>query len=135
LRGILFLLFLLNVSLTSCTKDTSTNINDEQIKLKLKANILEGKAPLSIKFTGTLTGKIDTLKLWSNCTVGFCEGGTKTCISYCPPSDDNSFVYAKKKYVKEYTYDSPGHYNPYIYLRIYNKNESIMSDTLSIIVN
>lgn len=116
-----------------CDKDsTSIDQDKSKIKFKLSADKIEGNAPLTIKFTGTLTGNIDTLKLCNGCPYSFCKSNPHTCILYCSSCDTP--ISAQTEYFYEYTYDDSGTYRPYMWLNLFGLKNRIYSDTLIVTV-
>jgi hypothetical protein len=98
------------------------------IRLVLAADTTEGSAPLTVHFTGTLHGNIDTLEMCVPAMV-LCPGYGKLCIQYCLPDTSQP---AQRVYTAEETYESVRSYKAVMVLQ--SKQGLIRSDSLLITV-
>ena len=121
--------FFILVFFSTCGDPTSYN-EDGQIKFTLSVDRSIGPSPIEANFTGTLHGKIDTLKLFYPPAVLY-HGDTKTVIRY---AQNDTFIYARETYNlrHEYTSSVPDTYSAYMLLQGLNKD--YLSDTLKIII-
>ena len=124
---IIIILILIPISFYSCNESSTESIEDNSLKLILSADKLTGESPLTVNFTGTFSGKIDTVQMKVPSYFMF-PGTGKTVITYSLP---DSIVPAEKKYNTYYVYGT-GTYKAV--MMVQSKFRNYYSDTLSIVV-
>lgn len=122
-------LLLLSSTIYFSCKDKSTGYIDDQFpRLVLTADNTNGSEPLTVNFTGTFYGKIDTLQMLVPADIMF-PGIGKTVIIYSLPDTLQS---ARRTYTSSYTYPA-GNYKAVLLLQ--SKYKRFVSDTLNITVH
>lgn len=121
------LLFLGVVVFICCSDDTTKPTVSNEARLVLTADKVSGPAPLTVHFTGSLHGKIDTLVMCVPDMV-LCPGYGKTCVFYCSPDTSQQ---AKRVYLAEAYYTSAGDYKAVMVL-LSKHSYDIYSDSLAI---
>ncbi len=132
-------LFLLALLLGSSCDSTSDTDNWHPIRFELAADKVEGTAPDTVTFTGTLYGDIDALVMGTP-DVCFCPHELQRsslqlmgpqpeiCICYYVSDSTQS---AKRSYVETYIYEAPGTYKASMRLNCLN---GVFSDTIVVFV-
>ncbi len=129
MKNQILILFCLCVLIQSCKDNPTDNTKYDPLKLVLTADKISGSAPLDVNFTGTLNGKIDTIRMYYPPMV-FYPGSGRTIIRYALP---DTSVPAERTYTSFYTYPIAGTFKTVMLLQ--GLNQDIYSDTLIITVN
>jgi PKD repeat protein len=129
MKNQILILFCLCVLIQSCKDNPTDNTRNEPLKLVLTSDKTNGSAPLEVNFTGTLNGKIDTIRMHFPPMV-FYPGLGRTIIRYALP---DTSVSAQRTYTSSHTYTIAGTFKAVMLLQ--GLNQDIYSDTLIITVN
>jgi hypothetical protein len=121
------LIFIAIIFITSCNNPASNNDRTAPAReVTLMASTTSGSGPLDITFSGTFHPYTDSIKM--NVPDMFLMGVPgKTIIRYSLP---DTFVMAKKSYVRTEHFSSSGSYSVYMVLQ--TQRGDIYSDTLQI---
>lgn len=119
-------LLLLSSSIFLSCKENSTELIDNQSpRLVLSADKTDGQAPLTVNYTGTFYGNIDTIQMLVPADIMF-PGAGKTVIIYALP---DTLQPARRTYSSWYTYPA-GNYKAVMMLQ--SNFSRFVSDTLTI---
>ncbi|MFA6597937.1 MAG: hypothetical protein WCS69_09460 [Ignavibacteriaceae bacterium] len=110
-------------------KENSTEVKEDTTpRLVLTADKTSGTAPLTIKFSGTFLGKIDTVSMLVP-DYFLLPGHEKTLIRYALPDTTQS---ARQVYTEERTYNTSGTVK--LVMLLQSKYKDYYSDSLPITI-
>ncbi|MDI6802445.1 MAG: hypothetical protein QME58_01200 [Bacteroidota bacterium] len=122
-----YTIFLTSIIFFSCKEKSTEYIDDQFPRLVLTADKTTGIDALTVKYTGTFYGMIDTLQMLVPADIMF-PGAGKTVIIYALP---DTLQQARRTYSSWFTYFA-GNYKTVMLLQ--SKYKRFVSDTLNITV-